>query len=156
MVCNKILYSVDLACPVMTKISLSCQNCSKSRIICYAKNVENHGIFVEGFWPEFYARGRFMKYSMSGASCRIEKQLGVAKAVIICMWNMKRIVTLKLRIFTDSRSRSMHWHFNTEFIVKKAYKRMIILHYLFFGCSLAQLYYKSRGNWNRKSPKNCT
>ena len=22
-------------------------------------------IFVEGLWPEFYARGRFMKYSMS-------------------------------------------------------------------------------------------
>ena len=31
----------------------------------YCKNVENHAIFVEGFWPEFYARGRFMKYSMS-------------------------------------------------------------------------------------------
>ena len=35
-------------------------------MICYAKNVENHAIFVEGFWPGFYARGRFMKYSMSG------------------------------------------------------------------------------------------
>ena len=30
-----------------------------------SKNVENLAIFVEGFWPEFYARGRFMKYSMS-------------------------------------------------------------------------------------------
>ena len=30
-----------------------------------AKNVENHNIFVEGFWPEFHARGRFMKYSIS-------------------------------------------------------------------------------------------
>ena len=39
--------------------------CRKSRIICYAKNVENQAIFVEGFWPEFYARGRFMKYPMS-------------------------------------------------------------------------------------------
>ena len=25
-----------------------------------------HNYFVEGFWPEFHARGRFMKYSMSG------------------------------------------------------------------------------------------
>ena len=32
---------------------------------CYAKNVKNHAIFVEEFWPEFYARGSFMKYSMS-------------------------------------------------------------------------------------------
>ena len=32
---------------------------------CYAINVENHAIFVEGFWPELYVRGRFMKYSMS-------------------------------------------------------------------------------------------
>ena len=38
---------------------------SKSGIICCAKNVGNHAIFVEGFWVEFYARGRFMKYSMS-------------------------------------------------------------------------------------------
>ena len=34
-------------------------------MICYVKNVENHATFVEGFWPEFYARGRFMQYSMS-------------------------------------------------------------------------------------------
>ena len=26
---------------------------------------ENHATFVEGFWPEFYARRGFMKYSMS-------------------------------------------------------------------------------------------
>ena len=25
----------------------------------------SNAIFVEGFWPHFYARGRFMKYSMS-------------------------------------------------------------------------------------------
>ena len=30
------------------------------------KNVENNDIFVEGFWPDFYACERFMKYSMSG------------------------------------------------------------------------------------------
>ena len=65
MVCNWILYSVDLAWQWQKSHSLSCQNCSKSRIICYAKNVENHAIFVEGFWQEFFARGRFMKYSMS-------------------------------------------------------------------------------------------
>ena len=65
MVCNWILYSVNLAWQWQKSQSLSCQNCSKSRIICYAKNVENHAIFVEGFWPEFHARGRFMKYSMS-------------------------------------------------------------------------------------------
>ena len=45
--------------------SLSCQKCQKSRMICYPKNVENPATFVEGFWPEFQARGRFMKYSMS-------------------------------------------------------------------------------------------
>ena len=38
----------------------------KNHSICCAKNVENHAIFVEEFWPDFYARGRFMKYSMSG------------------------------------------------------------------------------------------
>ena len=32
----------------------------------FMKNVEKHAIFVEGFSPEFYACGRFMKYSMSG------------------------------------------------------------------------------------------
>ena len=37
----------------------------KNHAICCAKNVENHAIFVEGFLPDFYARGRFMKYSMS-------------------------------------------------------------------------------------------
>ena len=45
--------------------SLSCQKCQKSRIICYAKNVENPATFVEGFGPEFQARGSFIKYSMS-------------------------------------------------------------------------------------------
>ena len=34
-------------------------------MICYPKNVKNPATFVEGFWPEFQARGRFMKYSMS-------------------------------------------------------------------------------------------
>ena len=29
--------------------------------LCYARNVKNHATFVEGFSPEFYARGRFMK-----------------------------------------------------------------------------------------------
>ena len=32
--------------------------------VCYEKNVVNHATFVEGFCPEIYARGRFMKYSM--------------------------------------------------------------------------------------------
>ena len=43
---------------VMPKLFKITQN-----LLC--ENVENHAIFVEGFWPEFYARGRFMKYSMS-------------------------------------------------------------------------------------------
>ena len=30
----------------------------------FCKNVGNRVIFAEGFWPVFYARGRFMKYSM--------------------------------------------------------------------------------------------
>ena len=37
----------------------------KYHVIFRTENVENHAIFVEGFWPDFYARGRFMKYSMS-------------------------------------------------------------------------------------------
>ena len=45
----------------------TCQKCQKSRIICYAKNVENPATFAEGFWPEFQARGRFMNYSMSAS-----------------------------------------------------------------------------------------
>ena len=66
MVCNWILYSVNLACHEITKIAqFFMAKCWKSRMICYAKNVKNHTAFVEGFWPEFYARGRFMKYSMS-------------------------------------------------------------------------------------------
>ena len=47
-------------------LSLSSQKCWYSRIIWFAKNVKNHATFVEGFWLEFYARGRFIKYSMSG------------------------------------------------------------------------------------------
>ena len=43
---------------------LSRRKCQKYRIICYAKNVENRATFLEGFYPEFYARGRFIKYSM--------------------------------------------------------------------------------------------
>ena len=59
--------SVDLVYPEMTKSdSLSCQKRRKSSIINVAKNAENHATFVEGFWPKFYARGRFMKHSMSG------------------------------------------------------------------------------------------
>ena len=66
MVCKRILYSVDPACPEMTKISqFVMPKCQKSHMISYAKNVKNHASFVEVFWPEFYARGRFMKYSMS-------------------------------------------------------------------------------------------
>ena len=42
--------------PKLFKIThnLLCEKCQKSRF------------FVEGFWSEFYAHGRFMKYSMSG------------------------------------------------------------------------------------------
>ena len=31
----------------------------------FFENVKNRATFVEGFWLEVYARGRFMKYSMS-------------------------------------------------------------------------------------------
>ena len=34
-------------------------------MISFAKNVENHATLMEGFWPKFYACGRFMKYSTS-------------------------------------------------------------------------------------------
>ena len=42
--------------PIMSKIT--------HKFLC--KNVENPANFVEGFLPEYQARGRFMKYSMSG------------------------------------------------------------------------------------------
>ena len=54
---------------------LSCQKCQKSGITCYAKNVENPATFVEGFWTEFQARGRFMKYSMSGGHQKIHSEI---------------------------------------------------------------------------------
>ena len=50
--------------------SLSWQKCWKARIICYTKDVKNPATFVDGFWSVFYARGRFMKYSMSGRHCQ--------------------------------------------------------------------------------------
>ena len=66
MVCNWILYSVDLACPEITKITeFFMAKCWKSCIICFAKNVKNHTPFVEWFLPKFFTRGRFMKCSMS-------------------------------------------------------------------------------------------
>ena len=50
----------------MTKITqFVMPKMSKSRMIFYAKS-------VEGFWPEFQARGRFMKYSMSGVSKKMK------------------------------------------------------------------------------------
>ena len=54
--------------------------CQKSRMICYAKNVENPTTFAEGFGPEFQARGRFMKYSMSAFFYSSEKRLQVSGA----------------------------------------------------------------------------
>ena len=45
--------------------AISCTDNVENHVICCAENVENHAIFVEGFLPDFYARGRFMKYSMS-------------------------------------------------------------------------------------------
>ena len=40
-------------------------------MICSAKNVENHATILEEFYPEFYTRGRFMKYSMSGSDSKM-------------------------------------------------------------------------------------
>ena len=45
--------------------AIFCAENVENHAICCAENVENHAIFVEVFWPDFYARGRFMKYSMS-------------------------------------------------------------------------------------------
>ena len=45
--------------------AICCAKNVENHAICCAKNVENHAIFVEGFRPDFYARGRLMKYSMS-------------------------------------------------------------------------------------------
>ena len=56
------MFSVDLKCPEMTK--KLCLVCQKSRTNCCPKNVKNHAIFVEEFSSDFYAQGRFMKYSM--------------------------------------------------------------------------------------------
>ena len=49
----------------MTKITQFFVPKMSIHAICCAENIENHAIFVEGFWPDIYARGRFMKYSMS-------------------------------------------------------------------------------------------
>ena len=66
MACNQILYSVDFVCADMTKIAqFVMPNMSKITHKFFAKNVENHATFVEGFWPEFYTCGRLIKYSMS-------------------------------------------------------------------------------------------
>ena len=45
---------------------------------------KNHAALVEGFLPDFYARGKFMKYSMSGCgvSGQCKKSLGVRKAML--------------------------------------------------------------------------
>ena len=45
--------------------AIFCAKNVENHAICCAENVENHAIFVEGFRSDFYARGRFMKYSMS-------------------------------------------------------------------------------------------
>ena len=42
-----------------------CAKTVENNAICCAENVENHATFMEGFLPDFFARERFMKYSMS-------------------------------------------------------------------------------------------
>ena len=54
---------INLRCTEKSR-NFSAKNVA-NHAICCAENVANHAIFVEGFWPDFYARGRFMKYSMS-------------------------------------------------------------------------------------------
>ena len=49
--------SIQLGCPEIRKIAqLGMQK--NSKITCYVNNVKNPATFVEGLWPEFYARGR--------------------------------------------------------------------------------------------------
>ena len=77
MACNRILYAVDLVCPEMTKIAqFVMPKMLKITHNLLCKNVENHATLVEGFWPEFYPRGRFMKYSMSAAHIIYSNQDG--------------------------------------------------------------------------------
>ena len=68
-------FQTDLQLNLVFSMPWYDENCT----VWYAKNVENHAIFVEGFLPEFYARGRFMKYSMS------EKNLNDGKFYFLCL-----------------------------------------------------------------------
>ena len=73
MVCNWILYSVNLVSPEMRKIA----KFTKPKMLkithnFFFENVENRATFVEGFRLEVYARGRFMKYSMSALTAGIK------------------------------------------------------------------------------------
>ena len=76
MVCNWILYSVNLVNPEMRKIA----KFTKPKMLkithnFFFENVENRATFVEGFRLEVYARGRFMKYSMSGIKSFVTVEL---------------------------------------------------------------------------------
>ena len=107
MVCNWILYSVDPACPEITKIAqIFMTKCWKSRIICYAKNVEHHAAFVEGFLPDFYARRRFMKYSMSGCVLLL---LRILNAIVFLAQND---VDLGIFSHSENRDKNPNCHLN--------------------------------------------
>ena len=56
------------------------KKCRKSCLICYENNFENYATFVEGFWPEFHARRRFMKYSMYVLKPSLNKQYKLSMA----------------------------------------------------------------------------
>ena len=58
--------SCILTCLEMTKLHKITHH-----LLC--ENVENHATFAEGFCPEFYARGRFIKYSLSAETCPSKK-----------------------------------------------------------------------------------
>ena len=66
--------------PKLLKIpyNLLCEKCWKSRF------------FVEGFWPEFYARERFMKYSMSAILNYFEPSLEYFRTFLNRLLNLDK------------------------------------------------------------------
>ena len=73
---------------VMSKVSKITHN-------VFCKNVENHAIFVEGFWPEFNARGRIIKYSLSVNNTLSSNPFSFVKIGFHsspCFWSSERYI----------------------------------------------------------------
>ena len=118
MVCNRILYTIDLACPEMTKITqfvmtklfkithnLLCEKCRKSRYFC--------GRIL----TRIYARGRFMKYSMYEQAILLKPDITrkLQHATISYIWNLKdNNINYNIKWKTVDRAPKLTEHPNTK------------------------------------------